>query len=257
MSDIFQHGATWLRADFHLHTQADREFSYTGEANYYNSRYIDALEKAGIRVGVITNHNKFDKAEFVALRKTAEKKSIFLLPGIELSVGDGANGIHTLIVFSDEWLVDGQDHINSFLTIAFEGKTHEQYENENGRSSLGLIETIKKLEGYHKDFFLVFAHVEQKSGLWDALEGGRLQELGSNEVFRIRASNSWVFIYALSARWAELSRECHKALTFWSESGHIKYPPPWPWNGKKFPSKSNSSRRNEDLAGTADRIANT
>jgi len=185
-TDVFQQGATWLRADFHLHTQADREFSYTGEANYYSSRYIDALEKAGIRVGVITNHNKFDKAEFVALRKTAEKKSIFLLPGIELSVGDGANGIHTLVVFSDEWLVDGQDHINSFLTIAFEGKTHEQYENENGRSSLGLIETIKKLEGYHKDFFLVFAHVEQKSGLWDALEGGRLQELGSNEVFRRR-----------------------------------------------------------------------
>jgi len=185
-NQIFQHGAMWLRADFHLHTQADREFSYTGEADYYHSNYVDALEKAGIRVAVITNHNKFDKAEFIALRKTAEKKAIFLLPAVELSVGDGANGIHTLVVFSDEWLGNGQDYINPFLTTAFEGKTPSEYEHENGRSSLGLIETIKKLEGYHKDFFLVFAHVEQKSGLWNELKGGRLQEFGNNEFFKRR-----------------------------------------------------------------------
>ena len=185
-NQVFQHGATWLRADFHLHTQADREFLYTGEADYYNSNYIDALEKAGIRVAVITNHNKFDKAEFIALRKTAEKKAIFLLPGVELSVGDGANGIHTLVVFSDEWFVKGQDYINPFLTTAFEAKTPSEYEHKNGRSSLNLIDTIKKLESYHKDFFLVFAHVEQKSGLWNELKGGRLQEFGNNEFFKRR-----------------------------------------------------------------------
>ena len=162
-NQIFQHGATWLRADFHLHTQADREFSYTGETDYYYSNYIDALEKAGIRIAVITNHNKFDKAEFIALRKTAEKKAIFLLSGVELSVGDGANGIHTLVVFSDEWLGNGQDYINPFLTNAFEGKTPSEYEHENGRSSLSLIDTIKKLEGYHKDFFLGLPMLSKKA----------------------------------------------------------------------------------------------
>ncbi len=55
---------------------------------------MDALEKAGIRLGVITNHNKFDFEEFKSLRDTARKKSIQLLPGVELSVDDGANGIH-------------------------------------------------------------------------------------------------------------------------------------------------------------------
>ena len=69
------------------------------------------------------------------------------------------------------------------LNVVFEGKTPDQYEHENGRSSLGLIDTIKKLEGYHKDFFLVFAHVEDRSGLWKELEGGRLTELGNNEFF--------------------------------------------------------------------------
>ncbi len=185
-NNLFQHGATWLRADFHLHTKADGEFSYSGEQNDFITDYVDALENANIRIGVITNHNKFTKAEFDALRKKAKKKAIFLLPGIELSVNDGGNGIHTLIIFSDEWLTNGQDYINQFLNIAFEGKTPDQYENENARCSLGLIDTIKKLEGYHKDFFLVFAHVEQKSGLWNELEGGRIEELGSNEFFRRR-----------------------------------------------------------------------
>lgn len=180
---VFPYGSRWLRTDFHLHTKADKEFSYSGKDDYYLSNYVDALEKAGIAVGVITNHNKFDFKEYMALHKTAKTKQIFLLPGVELSVNDGANGIHTLIVFSEQWLVNGQDYINQFLSVIFEGKTPEQYENKNSRSSFGLIETIKKLEGYHRDFFLVFAHVEGKSGLWHELDGGRLQEMGKSEFF--------------------------------------------------------------------------
>ncbi len=183
----FAHGTTWVRVDFHLHTKADGEFRYDGDHAFYNSAYVDALEATGVRLGVVTNHNKFDFTEFKALHSTAKKKGIGLLPGVELSVNDGANGIHTLIVFSDAWLENGQDHINPFLTVAFEGKTPAQYQRENGRSSLGLVETIKKLEGYHRDFFLVFAHVEQPSGLWIELDGGRLTELGENEFFRRRA----------------------------------------------------------------------
>jgi len=183
---VFAEGAQWIRADFHLHTRADREFKYAGDDDFYNSSYVDALEKAQIRLGVITNHNKFDSAEFKALRKTAQKKGIELLPGVELSVDDGENGIHTLVVFSDDWLADGHDHINPFLGVAFAGKVPAQYEQENGRSSLSLLETIKKLESYHRDFFLVFAHVEAPSGLWAELGGGRLSELGQNEFFRRR-----------------------------------------------------------------------
>ncbi len=182
-NNLFFHGSRWMRADFHLHTRADSHFSYTGEDHYYYSRYIDAIKKAGIEVGIISNHNKFDFEEFKALRKTAKKQGVYFLPGVELSVNDGSNGIHTIIVFSDKWLEDGKDYINQFLNVAFEGKIPAEYENEDGRSSLGLLDTIKKLEGYHKDFFIVFAHVEDRSGLWKELNGGRLQELGGNDLF--------------------------------------------------------------------------
>ncbi|WP_232244600.1 response regulator [Pseudomonas citronellolis] len=39
-------GAQWIRAGFHLHTCADSKFKFTGDDNFYNSNYVDALEKA-------------------------------------------------------------------------------------------------------------------------------------------------------------------------------------------------------------------
>lgn len=183
---IFQNGSAWLKADFHLHTKADKQFSYLDEENDFINKYIAMLKQQNISLGVITNHNKFNKDEFKNLRKKARTEEIFLLPGIELSVGDGANGIHTLIVFSDQWLDNGQDYINQFLNVAFEGKTPNQYEQEDGRSSLSLLDTIKKLNGYQKDYFLIFAHIEQASGLWSEVDGGRIGDFGKNKLFRER-----------------------------------------------------------------------
>lgn len=183
---LFAYGSTWLKADFHLHTKADKEFKYTGDENDFINNYVAKLKEQSINIGVITNHNKFSKNEFVNLRKKAQKEEILLLPGVELSVNDGSNGIHTLVVFSTQWLENGNDYINQFLNVAFEGKTPNEYEQENSRSSFNLIETIKKLNGYHRDYFLTFAHVEQNSGLWKELEGGRIQELGKNKYFKER-----------------------------------------------------------------------
>ena len=72
---VFQHGSAWVRADFHLHTRKDKEFSYSGEDDWYVSSYIEGLKKADIHVGVITNHNKFDSEEFKVLRKNAGIKT--------------------------------------------------------------------------------------------------------------------------------------------------------------------------------------
>ena len=55
---MFESGLEFLRADFHLHTQKDKEFSYSGEPNDFVKSYISALNQANISVGVITNHNR-------------------------------------------------------------------------------------------------------------------------------------------------------------------------------------------------------
>ena len=171
---LFQNGATWLRADFHLHTKADKEFKYDGDENSFVSSYVEALSKAGIRIGVITNHNKFEADEFKALKKAARKQDIFLLPGVELSVNDGANGIHTLLVFADQWLTNGNDYISPFITSMFPGKAPNEYQHENARSDKNILQVVEELDKTARDYFLVFAHVEQRSGLWKEMGGGKL-----------------------------------------------------------------------------------
>ena len=183
---VFQHGSAWVRADFHMHTLADREFSYSGDAVSFSSEYVAAIKEAGLRVAVITNHNKFDRDEFKILAKTAKKEDIFLLPGLELSVKDGLNGIHMLVVFSHDWISNKEhtDHVNTFLSVTFAGQAN--FENENGRSNHDLNETIRELDKFGRDYFLVCAHVEAKNGIWGGLGGGRIGELGRSELFRQR-----------------------------------------------------------------------
>lgn len=183
----FSNGSRWLKADFHLHTCADKEFSYSGEDNSFVREYVEALQDAGVGLGVITNHNKFDHGEFKALRKRARKCGIGLLPGIELSVKDGAAGVHTLVVFSDEWITGNETNnaIRSFLGVTFAGRA--DFENDNARSNHGLIETVRELDKFEKEYFLVFAHVEQKHGLFKELSPGRVGELFANDSIRARA----------------------------------------------------------------------
>jgi predicted ATPase len=189
-SNFFTYGSRWVRADFHLHTRRDKEFKDDGSEQDFVARYIVALKRADIRVGVITNHNKFDVEEFKRLRKACKVEDIHLLPGVELSVKDGSNGIHALVVFSDEWIVnqDQKDYINNFLVAMFAGQSN--YENSNARSNHDLLGTIQELDKFGRDYFLVFAHVEADSGLFGhgGLEGGRLQELGRKDLFRERTA---------------------------------------------------------------------
>lgn len=182
-NNLFDNGTEWIRADFHLHTKEDREFQYSGVKDDFVNYYIEKLQKEDIRLAVITNHNKFVCSEYKAISKKARKEDIYVLPGIELSVNDGSNGIHTLIVFDpDQWLESGNDLISQFLTSTFSGKVN--YENENGRSNQSLIQTIDLLNTFQKNFFLIMAHIEQRGGFLEELDGGRIIEFADNPSFR-------------------------------------------------------------------------
>jgi chromosome segregation protein len=185
--NAFECGSRWLKADFHLHTRADKEFKYTGEENDYLNQYVRSLANAGIGLGVITNHNKFDLAEFRALQKRARKSGIGLLPGIELSVKDGQAGVHTLVVFSDEWFANKEqvNYIQSFLNVTFAGIAN--FEDENARSKHDIVETVRKLDDFHRDYFLIFAHVEAPNGLWSGFSPGRIKEVFENAAVGRRA----------------------------------------------------------------------
>lgn len=182
---MFELGLSYIQADFHLHTHKDKEFKYAGEQNSFVKDYVSSLKEAGISLGVITNHNKFDKDEYVAIRKASKKEDIFILPGVELTVKEGANGVHTLIVFNpDEWLANGENHIQTFLTAAF--ATISNPENSNTKCVYDLKKTIEFLDAYNRDYFIVFAHVDQNSGLFSECSGGLLSSLAGIASFKKR-----------------------------------------------------------------------
>lgn len=186
MYPVFENGSCWVKVDFHLHTRADKEFRYDGEPDRYIRDYVSALKAADVGVGVITNHNKFDSGEFKALRKAARREGTELLPGVELSVNDGQAGVHTLVVFADDWFINPQqtNHIESFLTATFAGV--DNFDNENARSTENITQTIQRLDRYERDYFIVFAHVEAANGLWGGFSPGRIGELFDNELVRRR-----------------------------------------------------------------------
>ncbi|RZK26872.1 MAG: histidinol-phosphatase [Flavobacterium sp.] len=176
-NNIFENGALWLRADFHLHTNADSEFNYQGDPNFFVTSYVQKLIEQKIFVGAITNHNKFDFPEFKELRKNASKNSIYLIPGVEFSVKDGSKGIHVLILFDDEWIYNSENHnyIQDFITSAFvaiSGYSSSPYKNSN----LNFEETCAALTKFGKDFFIVLPHVDESSGLFGELSGRGLED---------------------------------------------------------------------------------
>lgn len=182
---MFEHGAVPISVDFHLHTRMDKEFAYEGSDNSFVSDFVDALSAQHINVGVITNHNKFDYHEYKALLSAARKKDIYILPGTELSIKEGANGIHTVIVFNPkEWLINGHDSINEFLNLSFLRIPNR--ENANTRCNGDLLTTIRQLDSFNKDYFILFAHVEDNNGFYKECRGGLIESLAEHCEFNNR-----------------------------------------------------------------------
>lgn len=186
--ELFINGSEWFKADFHLHTQADKEFVLPSDYDIHNfiKDYVARLKDARIGIGVIASHNKFDLDEFKELRRGARQEGIFLLAGIELSVNDGKNGIHTLIVFDYErWIDQTNNYIDQFLTAAFEG-IHNR-ENANIRCNYSIDILIEKLDDHRqagRDSFIIMAHIEDANGFKNELNGGRISQLAQNTLFR-------------------------------------------------------------------------
>ncbi len=186
---LFKHGSAWIRADFHLHTKADTEFDFKDPENKrsFKKEYVAQLEQQGIRLGVITNHNKFDLAEYKSLRECARKSDIYLMPGVELSVNDGRTGLHCLIVFDYEnWIKSDENYIEEhFLKAAFEGIGNRYHENTPCKYNLE--QTLEKLHEHQRqgrDTFVIMAHVEDDKGFLKEMGGGRIKPLTRNDLFR-------------------------------------------------------------------------
>jgi chromosome segregation protein len=173
---FFPNGSRWVRADFHLHTVADREFEKPAPGVPYPEAYVEALVRAQIGVGVVTNHNKFDQDEFKVLRKDALGHGILLLPGVELSVQGGATGVHLLVVFDAEsWVFNRETEpwINKFLDKAFDQIPNRESENTVCQWTVRqVLDELDNSRQHGRDSFIIAAHVDRNKGILKELGGG-------------------------------------------------------------------------------------
>lgn len=182
---MFENGSEILKFDCHLHTVSDKEFKYDGETDKFVKDYVDKLQIENVGVGIITNHNKFDYDQYKAIKKTAKRNEIFILPGVELSVKEGASSVHMLVVFNpDEWILNGVDHISRMIDALFLGI--DDPGNENTCTEKDLLTVINDLDKQNKDYFIIGAHVEQKKGFWKECGGTLIKKLSSDIAFKRR-----------------------------------------------------------------------
>ncbi|MDR1281345.1 MAG: AAA family ATPase [Opitutaceae bacterium] len=169
VSTPFPSGATWVRADFHLHTikepgasRKDYRAEFKDRENDFPREFIQRLKQEEVRAGVITNHNSFDFAEYKSLAKQARAGGILLLPGVELGVRDGDSSIHTLIAFDPETLSADNNFIARFL----HGQFPRGNPQEGDATTDDLAGCLEKLEGLGVQYFVVFAHVDSDNGFF-------------------------------------------------------------------------------------------
>lgn len=184
-AEFFKNGSRWLRADFHLHTKSDAEFQrFNGTDSEFTSQYVAQLKRQGIGVGVVTNHNKFNREEFCAIKKAADAENIYLLPGMEFSLRDGSRGTHLLIVFDYDWIYNREqkDYIQIFLNAAFVGiSSYDSSPYPNSKYTLQ--EVVAALEEFNRDYFLIMAHVDSKNGMFEEIEARNLSAFISSDAF--------------------------------------------------------------------------
>jgi cell division septum initiation protein DivIVA len=187
----FSGGARCVRVDLHLHTLADQEFKYSSKNREdFVRAYIQKLKERAIRIGVITNHNKFDEEEFEKLSEEGVKEGVLLLPGVELSVNEGRSGIHILVVFSPEAARTVHGEVNSpiekFLANAFVSRPRFDDQGHPCLCALNLEETIQKLDEFQVPYFVVLAHADQDKGFFKELKGSRIKDFLKSGFFRTK-----------------------------------------------------------------------
>ena len=47
---MFDHGAEFVRVDFHMHKLKDKEFMYSDESNSFINAYVNEMQRKNVRI---------------------------------------------------------------------------------------------------------------------------------------------------------------------------------------------------------------
>jgi AAA domain len=155
-------GASFIRADLHVHTHLDSATDPTPDLN----AYIDAAVASEVAILAITDHNTVRFARDGI--RAAEGKPVVVFPGVEISTRDG----HLLALFDPDKIGE----LESFATDeVLRLKRITPNEKRSERSMLDLVEDIGRRGG-----LAIPAHVDRPGSMCEKLGQSELVDLLCN-----------------------------------------------------------------------------
>jgi ABC-type cobalamin/Fe3+-siderophores transport system ATPase subunit len=157
-------GASFVRADLHVHSRSD----VPDEAPHEPADYLTEAVQRGVKVLGITDHNAIDRvADFMV---EAAQHDLLVLPGIEITTHQG----HLLALFSPGEL----DALANFAAPA-NLRLSEDPLDKSVRSDRSLLDLVGDI---HREGGLAIpAHVDAKDGIGERLARTELVQLLSYE----------------------------------------------------------------------------
>lgn len=172
---LFDNGANWVKADFHLHSPLVHSFTLLSGINLNSDsdlenlidQYIEKLKQKEVKLCAITDYQQIRTEWFQDFQQKANENGIYVFPGIELSITYG-KGLHILLIFDYNSDING---INDYIKSLDQTPETPLINNDRSHRDISLKSNLPDvLEELHDKFscLVIFPHPEDKNGLLDA-----------------------------------------------------------------------------------------
>jgi DNA repair ATPase RecN len=178
---LFNNGANWVEADFHLHSPYVHSFNLPNGINLNDidklvELYINKLLEKQIKIAAITDYQQIRKDFFEKLQPRAKEKEIYIFPGIELSVNYG-KGLHILLIFEYNQGIDG---INDYIKALDQNPHEPLIKSDTSHRDISLQRDLKIILNEIKSKFnclVIFPHPNDENGLLKSFQPKEAVEL--------------------------------------------------------------------------------
>lgn len=174
-------GARWVRVDLHLHSPGAFSFTFppgldASQRDRIVTEYVKQLKEQGIEVAAITDYQQIRTEWFLPIREAAFKESIYVYPGVELSLGSGTGGkygLHVLAIFSYDADVN---QVNRAIDKLLDDKADEPLVGEDGNHrdlapKESLVACLRRLR-QETGCLIIFPHPNDSNGLLKSFTPG-------------------------------------------------------------------------------------
>jgi len=171
---LFNDGAKWVKADFHLHSPYVHSFTLPANTGLNDvdklvNLYIEELLERDIKIAAITDYQQIRTEFFKNLQTAAAQKDIYIFPGMELSVNYG-KGLHFLLIFEYDQDLDG---VNDYIKALDQNPHESLIKSDRNHRDLNLQKDLKLVLEEIKSKFnclLIFPHPNDKNGLLNSFQ---------------------------------------------------------------------------------------